>query len=113
MQGKRHESEPRCGCDPADLRCAALTVRQLSGDRVGELAEEIWARSTRGRPPASPTPDPRRSRPGASAFAAYRRYRQQERASWRPRWRYRAGAAVATAAAAGVLIGRSLGPWLG
>jgi hypothetical protein len=53
MQGKRHESEPRCGCGPADPSCAALTVRQLSQDRVRELAEEIWARSTGGRLPAS------------------------------------------------------------
>jgi hypothetical protein len=73
MQGKRHESEPVCGCDQADVDCAALTVRQLSQDRVRELAEEIWARSTGGRLPVSPIPDPRRSRPGASAFAAYRR----------------------------------------
>jgi len=69
MQGKRHESEPACGCDRTDLRCAALTVRQLSQDRVHGLAEEIWTRSTGGRLPASPIPDPRRSRPGASAFA--------------------------------------------
>jgi len=59
MHGRRHESEPRRGCDPADLRCAALTVRQLSQERVGQLAEEIWARSTGGRLPASPVPDPR------------------------------------------------------
>jgi hypothetical protein len=86
MQGRRHESEPRCGCDPTDLRCAALAVRQLSQDRARELAEEIWARSTGSRLPASPSSDPRRSRPGASAFAAYRRYRQLERAAWRPGW---------------------------
>jgi nuclease-like protein len=91
MQGKRHESEPACGCGPADLSCAALTVRQLSQDRVRELAEEIWTRSTGGRLPASPVPDPRRSRPGASAFAAYRRYGQLEHQAWRPGWRWRAG----------------------
>jgi hypothetical protein len=113
MQGKRHESQPACRCDRTDLRCAALTVRQLSQDRVRELAEEIWARSTGGRPPASHILDPRRSRPGASAFAAYRRYRQLERAARRLGWGWRAGAAGAAAAAAGVLIGRSLGPWLG
>ena len=113
MQGKRHESEPACGCDRTDLRCAALTVRQLSQDRVHGLAEEIWTRSTGGRLPASPIPDPRRSRPGASAFAAYRRYRQLERAAWRPGWRWRAPAAGAAAVTAGALIGRSLGPWLG
>jgi hypothetical protein len=113
MQGKRPESEPACGCDRTDLRCAALTVRQLSQDRVRELAEEIRARSTGGRPPASHIPDPRRSQPGASAFAAYRRYRQLERAAWRPGWGWRAGAAAAAAPAACVLIGRSLGPRLG
>jgi nuclease-like protein len=113
MQGKRHESEPACGCDPTDLSCAALTVRQLSEDRVRELAEEIWARSTGHRLPASPIPDPRRSRPGASAFAAYRRRRQQERDAWRPGWRWRAGVACAAAATTGLLIGLSMGAWLG
>jgi Nuclease-related domain len=106
-------SEPACRCDPADLSCAALMVRQLSQDRVRELADEIWARSTGGRLPANPAPDPRRSRPGASAFAAYRRHRRLERQAWRPGWRWRAAAAFAVAVAAGVLIGRSLGPWLG
>jgi Nuclease-related domain len=113
MQSKRHEREPACGCDRTDLSCAALTVRQLSQDRVRELAEEIWARSTGGRLPVSPIPDPRRSRPGASASAAYRRYRQLERQAWRPGWRWRAGMACAAAAAAGVLTGLSVGSWVG
>jgi hypothetical protein len=60
MQSKRHEREPACGCDRTDLSCAALTVRQLSQDRVRELAEEIWARSTGGRLPVSPIPITRR-----------------------------------------------------
>jgi hypothetical protein len=109
MQDKRPESEPPCRCDRTDLRCAALTVRQLSQNRVRELAEEIWARSTGGRPPASHILDPRRSQPGASAFAAYRRYRQLERAAWRPGWGWRAGAAPAAC----VLIGRSAPGWGG
>jgi Nuclease-related domain len=113
MQGRRHEHQPACGCDPTDVRCAALTVEQLSQDRVRELAEEIWARSTGGRLPARPAPDPRRSRPGASAFAAYRRHRQREREAWRPGWRWRAGVAVAAAVAAGLLTGLSLGAWVG
>jgi hypothetical protein len=113
MQGKRHEGEPAWGCDPTDLSCAALAVRQLSQDRVRELAEEIWARSTGSRLPASPIPDPRRSRPGASAFAAYRRRRQQEREAWRPGWRRRAGVVGAAAATTGLLVGLSMGAWLG
>jgi hypothetical protein len=41
MAGKRHEGQPACGCDQAAVNCAALTVRQLSQERVRELAEEI------------------------------------------------------------------------
>jgi hypothetical protein len=110
MQGKRRE-EPVCGCDLTDLSCAALKVRQLGQDRVRELAEGIWARSTGGRLPASPVADPRRSRPGASAFSAYRRHREMERRAWRPGWKWQAAAAFAVAA--GVLIGSSIGSWLG
>jgi hypothetical protein len=113
MQGKRHESDPACGCDPIDVSCAALTIRQLSQDRVRELAEEIWAQSTGGRLPAGLIPDPRRSRPGASAFAAYRRHRQLEREAWRPGWRWRVGAAGAAAVTIGLLIGLAMGAWLG
>jgi Nuclease-related domain len=113
MQGKRHESDPACGCDPTDVSCAALAIRQLSQDRVHELAEEIWTRSTGGRLPAGPAPDPRRSRPGASASAAYRRHRQLERQAWRPGWRWRAGVAAAAAVTIGLLIGLSMGAWLG
>jgi Nuclease-related domain len=113
MQGKRHESEPACGCDPTDLSCAALRVGQLSEDRVRELAEEIWARSTGHRLPAGPVPDPRRSRPGAFAFAAYRRRRQQEREAWRPGRRRRAGVVGAAAVTTGLLVGLSMGAWLG
>jgi hypothetical protein len=112
MPGKRHEGEPVCGCDQADVNCVALKVQQLSQERVRELAEEIWAGSTGGMLPAGPIPDPRSSRPGASAQAAYRRRRQLEREAWRPRWAWRAGAACA-AAATGVLIGVTMGAWLG
>jgi len=94
MPGKRHDDEPVCGCYQGDVRCVALTVGQLSQERVRELAEEIWAASTGGMLPAGPIPDPRRSRPGACAQAAYRRHRQLEREAWRPRWAWRAGAAA-------------------
>jgi hypothetical protein len=113
MPGKRHDGEPGCGCHQGDVRCVALTVGQLSQERVRELAEEIWAGSTGEMLPAGPMPDPRRSRPGASAQAAYRRHRQLEREAWRPRWAWRAGAACAAAAATGVLIGVTMGAWLG
>jgi nuclease-like protein len=113
MQGKRPEREPVCGCDRTDESCAALTVRQLSQERTRELAEEIWARSTGLLLPGGPIPDPRRSRPGASAFAAYRRHRQLEREGWRPGWAWRVGAAGAAAITAGMLIGLSMGVWLG
>lgn len=113
MPGKRHDGEPVCGCHQGDVRCVALTVGQLSQERVRELAEEIWAGSTGEMLPAGPMPDPRRSRPGASAQAAYRRHRQLEREAWRPRWAWRAGAACAAAVAAGVLIGVTMGAWLG
>ena len=113
MPGKRHDGEPVCGCRQADVCCVALTVGQLSQERVRELAEEIWAGSTGGMLPAGTIPDPRRSRPGASAQAAYRRHRQLEREAWRPGWAWRAGAACAAAAATGVLIGVTMGAWLG
>jgi hypothetical protein len=48
MLGKRHDGEPACGCHLPEVNCAALTVRQLSQERVCELVEEIWA----GSPPA-------------------------------------------------------------
>jgi hypothetical protein len=113
MPGKRNDGEPVCGCHQGDVRCVALTVGQLSQERVRELAEEIWAGSTGEMLPTGPMPDPRRSRPGASAQAAYRRHRQLEREAWRPRWAWRAGAACAAAVATGVLIGVTLGAWLG
>jgi Nuclease-related domain len=112
MLGKRHDGEPACGCHLPEVNCAALSVRQLSQERVHELVEEIWAGSTGDPLPAGPMPDPRRSQPGASAQAAYRRRRQLDREAWRPRRAWRAGAACAAAVATRVLIGGSMDEWL-
>ena len=113
MPGKRYEGKRACGCNQADVNCAALTVGQLSQERVRELAEEIWEGSTGGMLPVGPIPDPLSSRPGASAQGAYRRHRQLEREAWRPRWAWRAGVGCAAAVASGLLIGVSMGAWLG
>jgi hypothetical protein len=113
MPGKRHDGEPACGCHWPEVNCAALTVRQLSQERVHELVEEIWAGAIGMPLPSGPIPDPRHSHPGASAQAPYRRRRQLEREAWRPRWVRRAGAACAAAVTTGVLIGVSMGAWLG
>jgi hypothetical protein len=55
------------------VSCVGLTVGRLSSERVAELAEEIWTASTGRVLPARPIQDPRSSRPGASAQAAYQR----------------------------------------
>jgi hypothetical protein len=113
MAGKRHEGERAGCCDHAGGACVGLAVRRLSQQRLAELAEEIWAASTGSLLPVRPSSDPRSSRPGASARAAYQRCRQQELQSWRPgRW-WRAGTVVATAIVAGLLIGPAMGAWLG
>jgi hypothetical protein len=113
MAGKRHEGERAGCCDRADESCIGLAVRRLSQQRLAELAEEIWTASTGSLLPARPSSDPRSSRPGASARAAYQRCRQQELEAWRPgRW-WRAGTVVATATAAGLLVGLVMGAWLG
>lgn len=113
MAGKRHEGERAGCCDQADGNCVGLAVRRLSQQRLAELAEEIWTASTGSLVPARPSQDPRSSRPGASARAAYQRCRQQELEAWLPgRW-WRAGAVVATATAAGLLTGLVMGAWLG
>jgi hypothetical protein len=83
MAGKRHDDGRLCLCDRPDGTCAGLAVRRLSRDRVRDLAEEIWTASSGCLPLVRPQPDPRSSRAGASAQAAYRRHREQERASWR------------------------------
>jgi Nuclease-related domain len=113
MAGKRNEGERARCCDRADVHCAGLTVRRLSSERVRELAEEIWTTSTGTAVPARPAPDPRGSRAGASAQAAYQRRRQQEREAWRQgRW-WRAGALAGATIGGGLLIGLTVGAWLG
>jgi hypothetical protein len=83
MAGRRHDDGRLCQCDPPEGTCAGLVVRRLSRDRVWELAEEIWTASSGDLLPARPVLDPRSSRAGASARAAYRRHRERERAGWR------------------------------
>jgi hypothetical protein len=82
MTGKRREDGRACRCDQHDVSCVGLTVGRLSSERVAELAEEIWTASTGRVLPARPIQDPRSSRPGASAQAAYQRRRQQELRAW-------------------------------
>jgi hypothetical protein len=118
MAGKGHDDGRLCLCDRPDGGCAGLAVRRLSSDRVQELAEAIWAASSGELLPARPVlADPRSSRPGASARAAYRRRRAHERQSWRPAlprlvlvWGV-LGAAPAAALVAGVTVGAWL-VWL-
>ena len=113
MAGKRHDQGRVCGCDRPDGSCAGLAVRRLSQDRVRELAEEIWAASAGLLVPARPALDPRSSRPGASARAAYLRRREQERAVWRPgrAWRWWTGGGAALTV--GLVVGATLGERLG
>jgi hypothetical protein len=73
MAGKRREDDRACGCDRPGVSCVGLTVRRLSSERVHELAEEIWTAPTGRVLPVRPIQDPRGSRPGASAQAAYQR----------------------------------------
>jgi hypothetical protein len=112
MAGKPHDDDRVCCSERADGSCAGLLVRRLSQVRVNELAEEIWTASTGSVPPARSHRDPRASRPGASAQAAYRRRRQQEREAWRPGWGWRAVAAVAAGGAGALLTGLTVGAWL-
>ena len=103
MAGKRHDDGRVCLCDRPDGTCAGLAVQRLSRDRVRDLAEEIWTASSGFLPPVRPAGDPRSSRPGASARAAFLRRREQERGRWRPgsawRWWVVAGAALRRRAA--------------
>jgi hypothetical protein len=116
MAGKRHDDGRVCLCDRPDGSCAGLTVQRLSQDRVQALAEEIWMASSgdllaaRARPDA---PDPRSSRAGASAQAASRRRRDQERQSWRLDWAWWSLAVIGAAAAGALLVGVTVGDWLG
>ena len=113
MTSKRREDGQACGCDQHDASCAGLTVGGLSSERVAELAEEIWTASTGRVLPARPIQDPRSSRPGASAQAAYQRRRQQELRAWLHGWWWRTLAVVGAAAGVDLLVGLTVGAWLG
>jgi hypothetical protein len=113
MAGKRFQGDHGCCRDRADGSCALAMVRRLSEELVRELAEDIWTASTGTVVPAHPSPDPRSSRPEASAEAAYRRRRQQEREAWRPGWPRRAGIVAGAAGGVGLLTGLAVGAWLG
>jgi hypothetical protein len=80
---------------------------------VRELAEEIWTASSGDVLPARPDLDPRSSRAGASARAAYRRHRERERAGWRLGWVRWTAAVIGAAAVGDLVIGLSVGAWLG
>jgi nuclease-like protein len=112
MATRHHDDGRVCHCDQPDGTCAGLAVRRLSQDRVGELAEEIWAGSSGDLLPGRPLTDPRGSRAGASAQAAYRRHRDQERERWRPGWVVRVWAIFGAASGAALLIGLTIGDWL-
>jgi Nuclease-related domain len=115
MAHKRREHDRACRCDQAGAGCVALAVQRLSRTRVQELAEEIWTVSTGAVAPAQRVLDPRGSRPGASAQAAYRRRRNKEREQWRDdwRWRSRSGRVIAAALGVGLLFTLAMGAWLG
>jgi hypothetical protein len=115
MPSRRHEHDRACRCERADGGCAALAVQRLSRTRVQELAEEIWTVSTGTTVPVQPLLDPRGSRPGASAQAAYRRCRHKEREQWRDRWwwPWRSVMVAAAALVVGLLVGPTMGAWLG
>jgi hypothetical protein len=112
MASKRHDGRV-CLCDPPEGICAGLVVRRLSQDRVSELAEEIWTASSGDLLPARPVLDPRSSRAGASAQAAYRQHRQHERIRWRLGWERWTAAVLGVALAVGLIAGVSVGAWLG
>ena len=113
MAGKRHDQGRVCGCDRPDGSCAGLAVKRLSRDRVRELAEEIWAASSGLLLPVRADGDPRSSRPGAAARAAYLRRREQERAVWRPGRAWRWWAVAGAALTVGLVVGATLGERLG
>jgi hypothetical protein len=110
MSGKRGDEDRVCLCDRPDGTCAGLAVRRLSLERVRELAEEIWTASSGGPPPARSVSDPRSSRAGASAQAAFVRRRDQERRHRRLGWDWWTYAVVGAAGA--MLIGLTVGAWL-
>jgi hypothetical protein len=87
-------------------------VRRLSRDRVQELAEEIWTASSGDLLPARPRSDPRSSRAGASAQAAYQHRRADDRQRWRLDWAWWGLAVVSAAITGAWLVGVTLGAWL-
>jgi hypothetical protein len=113
MANRRREHDRACRCDQAHAGCPALAVQGLSRTRVQELAEEIWTVSTGTAVPVQPALDPRGSRPGASAQAAYRRRRHKEQEKWRDgsRWRWVVVAAIALGV--GFLVVPVIGAWVG
>jgi hypothetical protein len=114
MVGRRHEGDHQaCGCARTDGSCAGLAVRRLDSQRVRQLAEEIWTASSGRVMAARPALDPRDSRPGASAQAAYQRHRQEEFTAWRQGWWWRAGTLAVATIGGGLLIGLTMGAWLG
>lgn len=115
MAGRGHDEGRLCRCDRADGTCVALAVQRLSEERVRELAEEIWTAASGDLLAAGPRSDPRSSRAGASAQAAYVRRRAQERAGWRPAlgWLVLVWGVLGAAPAVGLLLGVTVGAWLG
>ncbi|MGH2816544.1 MAG: nuclease-related domain-containing protein, partial [Actinomycetota bacterium] len=63
--------------------------------------------------PVQPLLDPRGSRPGASAQAAYRRRRHKEREQWRDGSRWRWVVVAATTLGVGFLVVPVIGAWVG
>src|SRR5512132_806838 len=113
MAAKRHDDGRLCLCDRPDGSCAGLAVRRLSSDRVQELAEEIWTAASGDLLPVRPRSDPRSSRAGASAQAAYQRRRTQEREAWRLGWAWWSLVVIGAAVAGAWLVGVTVGDWLG
>lgn len=113
MTGTRGEDGQVCLCDRLDGTCAGFAVRRLSLARVRELAEEIWTASSGDLRPSRPAPDPRSSRAGASAQTAFARSRERERGAWRLGWTWWTCAVIAAWCGGTLLIGLTVGPWLG
>jgi Nuclease-related domain len=114
MAGRGHDEGRLCRCDRADGGCAGLAVRRLSPERVWELAEELWTVSSGDLLSARPAlADPRSSRAGASAQAAFVRRRGQEREDWRLDWVWLAWGVLGAPPAVGLLLGLTVGAWLG
>jgi len=113
MTGKHGDDGRVCLCDRPDGTCAGVAVRRLSLERVRELAEEIWTASSGELPPSRPAADPLSSRAGASARAAFASCRERERGAWRLGWTWWTCAVIAAACGGSLLIGLTVGPWLG